>query len=325
MHPSRRAAAALLLAASLAACSAAPAPASLGQTETGGASGTTGGAAGAGTTAGPAGGPAGTTGTAPGPAGTTSGTGGSVSGTGGSTGAGVAGPGSGSGGSSATGGGGGAVTSGGSGSTGGAGPATRSQLFTPAENSIGITPTSITMCAHAALTYGAAFNTTDADFNVFWSAVNDDGGIFGRKVTVTYKNDNYDPKTAVDAATACKAEGIFMLLGGIGFDQIPAVRTWAETNHMLYLHHTATVEGSKGLKYSFTELPSVQRMGEGFGQLYLQEVQGQEGRHRGAGRRELEAGRRRLQAAARRPGHQAGGRQQGGRTRSTTTPRTSWT
>ncbi|MEO6205741.1 MAG: ABC transporter substrate-binding protein [Mycobacteriales bacterium] len=130
------------------------------------------------------------------------------------------------------------------------------------------------MCAHAALTYGAAFNTTDADFNVFWSAINDQGGIFGRKVTVTYENDNYDSAKAVEAATACKAKNIFMLLGGIGFDQIPAVRNWAETNHMLYLHHTATENGSKGLKYSFTELPSVERMGEGFSQLYLSKFAG---------------------------------------------------
>jgi ABC-type branched-subunit amino acid transport system substrate-binding protein len=152
---------------------------------------------------------------------------------------------------------------------------TLSHLVTAAEDHIGITSTTIRMCAHAALTYGAAFNTTADDFNVFWTSVNTEkGGVFGRKVEVTYENDNYDPNTAVEAATACKAKGIFMLLGGIGFDQIPNVRNWAETNHMLYLHHTATVNGSKGLKYSFTELPSVERMGEGFAQLYLSKYRG---------------------------------------------------
>ena len=127
------------------------------------------------------------------------------------------------------------------------------------------------MCAHAALTYGKAFGTTDADLNIFWTAINAErGGIFGRKVNVTYENDNYDPATAVTAATACEAKNIFMLLGGIGFDQIPAVRNWAEQHKMLYLHHTATTNGSAGLKYSFTELPSVERMGDGFGQLAAQ-------------------------------------------------------
>ncbi len=274
----QRVAAGLLLAVGLAACSSAPAPTSLGQVDGGttGSAGTTSG------TSGTTSGTTGTTGSTPAggtsagtitPGGTTGGTGSSGTSGGGTSGS------SGTSGSGSSGAG-GPVTSGGSGTTGagsggstGAAP-TRSTLFTPAEDKIGITPTSITMCAHAALTYGAAFNTTDADFNVFWSAVNDNGGIYGRKVTVTYENDNYSPDTAVQAATACKAKGIFMLLGGIGFDQIPAVRNWAETNHMLYLHHTATEQGSKGLKYSFTELPSVERMGEGFGQLYLSTFKG---------------------------------------------------
>jgi ABC-type branched-subunit amino acid transport system substrate-binding protein len=150
----------------------------------------------------------------------------------------------------------------------------RSTLFTPAEDKIGITPTSLTMCAHAALTYGKAFNTDVGDLNVFWSAVNDNGGIYGRKVNVTYENDNYKPDQAVTAATACKDKGIFMLLGGIGFDQIPAVRNWAEQNHMLYVHHTATVKGTAGQKYSFAPLPSVERTGEAFGQLYLSKYRG---------------------------------------------------
>ena len=150
----------------------------------------------------------------------------------------------------------------------------RSTLFTPAENTIGITPTSLNMCAHAALTYGKAFQTDVSDLNVFWSAVNDNGGIYGRKVNVTYENDNYKPDTAVQAATNCKDKGIFMLLGGIGFDQIPAVRNWAEQNHMLYMHHTATIKGTAGQKYSFAPLPSVERTGEAFAQLYESKYHG---------------------------------------------------
>jgi hypothetical protein len=150
----------------------------------------------------------------------------------------------------------------------------RSTLFKPNEDRIGITKDSITLCAHAALTYGAAFNTSDADLNVFWSAVNDAGGIYGRKVTVTYENDNYEPDTAVQAANACKQKNIFFLLGGIGFDQIPAVRNWAEANHMLYIHHTATVEGTANQHYSFTALPSTEKMGEMFAELVAARYKG---------------------------------------------------
>jgi ABC-type branched-subunit amino acid transport system substrate-binding protein len=143
-----------------------------------------------------------------------------------------------------------------------------SHLFKPAEEQIGLTSDSLTMCAHAALTYGQAFGTKDTDFNVFWDAINaEKNGIYGRKVHVTYENDDYKPTTAVQAATACKAKGIFMLLGGIGFDQIPAVRNWAEQNRMLYVHHTATIEGTRGQKFSFSELPTVERTGEAFAQL----------------------------------------------------------
>ncbi len=146
-------------------------------------------------------------------------------------------------------------------------PSARSTLFTAKEDTVGITKSSINLCAHAALTYGAAFNTSADDLNVHWSAVNDAGGIFGRNVAVTYENDNYSPDTAVQAATACQSKGIFFLLGGIGFDQIPAVRNWAEANHMLYLHHTATVIGSADQRYSFTGLPSTEKLGEMFGEL----------------------------------------------------------
>ncbi len=153
--------------------------------------------------------------------------------------------------------------------TGGTGGPKPSTLFTVKEDRIGITDAQITLCAHAALTYGAAFNTTADDFNVFWTELNARGGIYGRKVVATYENDNYTAADAKTAAVACKAKNPFMILGGIGFDQIPAVRNYVEQEHILYLHHTATVKGSEGLKYSFSALPTVERMGEGFAQLAI--------------------------------------------------------
>ncbi|HVF21405.1 MAG TPA: ABC transporter substrate-binding protein [Mycobacteriales bacterium] len=164
------------------------------------------------------------------------------------------------------------------GGTSGGGSTTKSGndvvLWTGADNTKGITSSSILMCAHAALTYGAAFDTSKDDFNVYWSAVNDAGGIYGREVDVAYENDNYTPTDAITAATNCEAKNPFMLIGGIGFDQIPAVRNWAEDHKMLYLHHTATVKGSEGKKYSFTSLPTVEKLGEAFGELALQKYKG---------------------------------------------------
>jgi hypothetical protein len=43
---------------------------------------------------------------------------------------------------------------------------------------------------------------------------------------------------------------------------------------MLYMHHTATVKGTKGQKFSFAPLPTVERTGEAFGQLYISKYKG---------------------------------------------------
>ena len=167
---------------------------------------------------------------------------------------------------------------GGSGDSNGDGivsPPARTQLFTEQEDTVGMTKSSLTLCAHAALTYGAAFNTGVDDLKVYFDALNaEQGGIHGRKVTISYENDNYDPQMAVQAATSCKAKNPFLLLGGIGFDQIPAVRNWAENERMLYVHHTATVNGSAGKQFSFTPLPSTEKMGEVFGELAATKFKG---------------------------------------------------
>ena len=158
----------------------------------------------------------------------------------------------------------GTSTVGGSGGT--AQPIRDANLYSGADNTTGITPNLIRLCAHAALTFAQAFDTRPQDLNVYWQAVNDAGGIFGRKVEVTYEDDAYSPQNAVTAAENCKAKDIFLLLGGIGFDQIPAVRTWAEANKVLYFHHMAVEAGLQGKRYSFSGLPSVDKMGRAFGE-----------------------------------------------------------
>ncbi|MFZ6002316.1 MAG: ABC transporter substrate-binding protein [Actinomycetota bacterium] len=155
-------------------------------------------------------------------------------------------------------------------STGPGGPSYISGLFNPDEDSRGISKDEIRICAHAALTYAAAFNTSPDDLNVYWTAVNDAGGIYGRDVHAFYENDNYTPTDAQKAATACLDKyDPFMLLGGIGFDQIPSVRNFAEQRRMLYLHHTATVNGSAGKQFSYTALPTTEKMGEMFAELAI--------------------------------------------------------
>ncbi|MGI8609580.1 MAG: ABC transporter substrate-binding protein [Candidatus Dormibacteria bacterium] len=162
-------------------------------------------------------------------------------------------------------------------------------IFSGAEDTVGIDQNYINLCSHAALIFGPALHLGKADLAVFWQNLNENGpywlpnagykGIFGRKVVDTYNDDQYAPGPAVQAAQACKDQqnptgadgaqsdtsGTFFLSSGIGFDQIPAVRQWAESNHMLYYHHMATSLGGEG-RYSFSSLPTVEGAGTFLGQ-----------------------------------------------------------
>ena len=161
---------------------------------------------------------------------------------------------------------GGSATGGGSGGPG----FTDADLYSGSANTQGISDTEIRLCAHAALVFASAFDTRPEDLNVYWEMVRDAGGIHGRNMAVTYEDDAYNPSQAVAAAERCAAKNPALLLGGIGFDQIPAVRNWAEQNKMLYFHHIAVEKGLEGKRYSFTGLPSVEQTGKVFGEYLVE-------------------------------------------------------
>ncbi|MGH2785994.1 MAG: ABC transporter substrate-binding protein [Actinomycetota bacterium] len=148
-------------------------------------------------------------------------------------------------------------------------------LFTAAENTIGIYPDRIVMCTHAALSLAAVFQVNAADLNAYWEYVNSElGGIYGRKVVMKYADDGYG-NTAGDVPEAynqCKEEKPFILLGGIGFDQIPGMRVLAEQDHQFYIHHIAREDFSK--KYSFSLFPSVETAGRRAAQWILKQHPG---------------------------------------------------
>ncbi|HVF12652.1 MAG TPA: ABC transporter substrate-binding protein, partial [Actinomycetota bacterium] len=140
-------------------------------------------------------------------------------------------------------------------------------LFTPEEERIGITSNSITLCGHAALSLAEAFDTRPQDLNLYWDELNKKGGVHGRNVHVEWKDDAYTGDGARVAADQCKDLDSFFMLGGIGFDQNPIVRNWAETERMLYIHHMAWEDPSK--KFSFSYLASVEKAGQMFAEWIL--------------------------------------------------------
>lgn len=137
-------------------------------------------------------------------------------------------------------------------------------LFTPAEDKIGISSTEIKLCGHAALSLAEAFDTRVRDLRAYWEELNEKGGVHGRRVNMQWEDDAYSPDVAIRAAGKCKDDNAFFMLGGVGFDQIPLVRNWAETNRMLYLHHMAREDFTK--KFSFSYLSSVEKTGQMFGE-----------------------------------------------------------
>lgn len=150
-----------------------------------------------------------------------------------------------------------------------------STLYTAAENTIGFLNDKIVLCVHAALSLKDVFNVSERSLNTYWAYVNDElGGIYGREVVISYADDKYgaQPGDAPAAYETCKAKKPFILLGGIGFDQIPQVRTLAEEDHQLYIHHIAREDATK--KYAFSYLPSVETIGRLAGEWILKQHAG---------------------------------------------------
>ena len=148
-------------------------------------------------------------------------------------------------------------------------PSARSTLFNAKEDTVGITEDIDHMCAHAALTYGAAFNTSDATTSTcFWRRSTTRAASSAARSRSPTRTTTTAPTPPFTAATACKAKNPFFMLGGIGFDQIPAVRNWAEANRdALPAPHRDGRRAPPNQRFSFTGLPSTEKMGEMFGEL----------------------------------------------------------
>jgi ABC-type branched-subunit amino acid transport system substrate-binding protein len=131
-------------------------------------------------------------------------------------------------------------------------------LFTGANNTRGITDTTIKVCGHAALSLGAVLNTKPEDLLVFWRYLNDKGGIYGRKFDVSLEDDQYSAEGGVPAAQKCAERKPFMIFGALGSDVLPPVRLWAEQNKELYLYGFTIKKGSENLRYSYSTVISTE-------------------------------------------------------------------
>jgi ABC-type branched-subunit amino acid transport system substrate-binding protein len=145
-------------------------------------------------------------------------------------------------------------------------------LFSRRDDRTGITDTQITLCLHAYLSLGKALGIDEDALNVFWNDLNRRGGVAKRSLRMLYADDRNEPDHAVTAATTCRDRNAFLLVGGPGYDQVPAVREWAERG-MLYLHDTAAAS-RPGLRYSFAFMATLERLGESFAEVAATQLAG---------------------------------------------------
>lgn len=172
---------------------------------------------------------------------------------GGGSGSGSLGGGSGSGGTAGTGSGSGS-TDGGTTPDGTTPDGTTPDGTTPgAGDRTGVTDTVIKIGVHAPVTGAAAIPQASFEraIGVYFDAVNDAGGINGRKVDVHFEDDGFDPNKA---RSKCKElaeqEKVFLLIGGAGADQIDACARYAAAAGVPYLsggvHETRPGLGNLG-------------------------------------------------------------------------------
>lgn len=174
--------------------------------------------------------------------------------------------GTGSGGGTATGGTTGTPTAGG-GTTAGStssGPA-------PAGDRTGITDTNIKIGLHAPLT-GAAPVPTEAfrrGLPVYWNFVQkSERGVFGRKVDVVFKDDEFNPSTAVRVCREMvEQEKVLLLIGIAGADQITACAKYANSAGVPYISAGVNEEGLTGLRGYFAASQTYAQQSPVLGQL----------------------------------------------------------
>lgn len=156
------------------------------------------------------------------------------------------------------GGGGGGATAGGGGAAGGGGGGEAGGGdgggAVPAGDRTGITDTEIVIGIHAPVTGAAPLpqSSFEEAKDVYWQALNEQGGLFGRKVRVVFEDDQFDPRTAVAKCKKMVTEDkAFLLIGGGGADQITACAQYANSVGVPYLSAGVNEEGLAGVRAYF--------------------------------------------------------------------------
>jgi ABC-type branched-subunit amino acid transport system substrate-binding protein len=159
----------------------------------------------------------------------------------------------------------GGATSGGKTATGGGGGAASGPVKVTGTNRTGVTADKITLAIHAPATGAAPLPVASFERarDLYWRWITEAKGekVLGRsKVEVLFKDDRYQPSTAVQACREM-ASTAFALAGGGGTDQIQACGRFAESSKVPYFSAGVTENGLRGLKYYYAASMSYKQQG----------------------------------------------------------------
>ncbi|MDQ3294839.1 MAG: ABC transporter substrate-binding protein, partial [Actinomycetota bacterium] len=119
----------------------------------------------------------------------------------------------------------------------------------------GISDTEIVIGIHAPVTGAAPFpqNSFESGKDIYFQFVNETrGGIHGRQVRVVFRDDRFDPRSAVAACREMvENDGVFLLIGGGGSDQIGACAAYANSVGVPYLSAGVQTAGLDQLRGYF--------------------------------------------------------------------------
>jgi branched-chain amino acid transport system substrate-binding protein len=118
----------------------------------------------------------------------------------------------------------------------------------------GVTDTTIRIGIHAPVTGAAPFpqRAFEQSNDLYWKFLADKGGVHGRNVQVVFRDDKYNPSSAVQACREMvEKEKVFAIIGFAGADQITACARYADSVNVPYFSGGVNEDGLAGLNRYF--------------------------------------------------------------------------
>ncbi|HEV7688307.1 MAG TPA: ABC transporter substrate-binding protein [Acidimicrobiia bacterium] len=118
----------------------------------------------------------------------------------------------------------------------------------------GVSDTTIRIGIHAPVTGAAPFpqKAFEDSNDLYWKFLAAKGGVHGRNVEVVFRDDQYNPTSAVQACREMvEKEKVFAIIGFAGADQITACARYAETAGVPYFSGGVNEDGLAGLNRYF--------------------------------------------------------------------------